>query len=164
MTQYELRLFLLTSGLPASQWQLPDDTYETMSAVRLAEIWAAWVDARPVQLNTTRDIGGGKTVRIPRWFAEAGDCDNLALGLMAWADIGNALAVAKGASSAGLACGVLFYTAGPARSENFNVAGGHAINWFLDHEKNVRFFEPGVGELVDLNTAERSSAWFGLAA
>ncbi len=164
MTQSDLRSLLIAAGLPASLWQLPDSTYATMTPSRLIQIWSAWVEARPIELTSARELGGGKTRRVPRWIAEAGDCDNLALGLMSWADVGNAMAVAGGASRDGLACGVLFYNAGPARAENFHVAGGHAINWLVGHDLTVQFFEPGVGEFTDLNTAERSSAWFGLAA
>lgn len=164
ITQPDLQQLLGDAGLPVAFWQWPDETYETVSAQRLREIWAAWVDARPPELIALRPLGGGKTMRIPRWTAGAGDCDNLALGLMAWADVGNAMLAARGEPRGGLACGVLFYLAGPARPENFGVSGGHAINWFVALDRTVRFFEPGVGELVELTTAERSSAWFGLAA
>lgn len=164
MTQAELRSLLIAAGLPASLWQLPDSFYEAFYPESLVQIYEAWVAARPDSLCTMRAVGGGKTRRVPLWIADAGDCDNLALGLMAWADVGNALAAAKGPARGGLACGVLFFTAGPARAENYNVAGPHAINWMVLHDRTVAFFEPGVGSFIDLNPAERSSAWFGLAA
>lgn len=165
MTQQELRSILLAAGLPASLWPLPDLTYEPVSENFVMENWLAWLDARPDELVTSVDVGGGKMHRVPRWVANAGDCDNLALGTMAWASTGNALAAVKRQQvRGGLAYGVLFYNAGPARRENFNIAGGHAINWFVSRELGLQFFEPGMGSLVNLTTAERSTSWFGLAA
>ncbi|MBI5770795.1 MAG: hypothetical protein HZA93_23665 [Verrucomicrobia bacterium] len=165
LTQPDLRGLLTAAGLPALLWQLPDETYETASADWVLDNWRAWIEARPGELLAVRDLGGGKTDRVPKWIAEAGDCDNLALATMMWADTGNALAaVRRGQTRGGLAYGVLFFIAGPARAENFRVSGGHCINWFVTHEREVRFFEPGVGDYSNLNTTERSGAWFGLAA
>lgn len=165
MTQSDLRSLLVAAGLPASLWQLPDLTYETVTENFVMENWLAWLDARPEELVTRYDVGGGLMRRIPRWIESAGDCDNLAIGTTAWANTGNALAAVKRKQArGGLAYGFLFYVAGPARLENFKIAGGHSINWFITPLNQVRFFEPGMGELVDLNTTERSTSWFGLAA
>ncbi|MES2697267.1 MAG: hypothetical protein V4773_27630 [Verrucomicrobiota bacterium] len=165
MTQQDLRLILFAAGLPAALWQLPDFHYDTCSELFVARNWDAWLEARPVELAVLGEIAGKRVRQRPKWIEETSDCDNLAIGTMAWAQVGNALAGAqRGTARGGLAYGVIFFTAGPARPENFNVTGGHAINWFVDHANTVKFFEPGVGQLVDLNTAERSSAWFGLAA
>lgn len=165
ITQQELRTILTSAGLPATLWQLPDTSYETVSETFVRDNWGAWLDARPPELITTYNVGGGLLRPVPRWIEGAGDCDNLALGTMAWANVGNALAsVKRKQTRGGLAYGVLFYVAGPARLENFNVAGGHAINWLVQPTREVRFFEPGRGEFVDLNTTERSTSWFGLAA
>lgn len=164
MTTAQLRSVLTAAGLPAALWQLPDANYETVSADFVRANWLAWLDARPRELCAVSQIGGGKSERIPRWEPESGDCDNLALGTMSWADTGNALAaVRRGKPRGGLAYGALFYQAGPARAENFNVQGGHAINWYVAPDNTVHFFEPGVGEEVQLSAKERSSAWFGLA-
>lgn len=164
MTTADLRSILAAAGLPAMTWQLPDAIYEHVSADFVQANWQAWLDARPPELIAVRQLGGGKSVRVPRWEAQSGDCDNLALGTMSWADVGNELAaVRRGKPRGGLAYGALFYQAGPARAENFDIAGGHAINWFVAPDQSVHFFEPGAGEEVDLNPRERSSAWFGLA-
>lgn len=165
MTQQFLRSLLIQAGLPASLWQLPDEHYETVSEEFVLENWRAWLDARPSELITRIDVGGGKTRPVPRWIESAGDCDNLALGTMAHANTGNALAsVKRKQTRGGLSYGVQFYMAGPARLDNFGVAGGHAINWFVNPMHLVRHFEPGRGEFVTLNTTERSTSWFGLAA
>jgi hypothetical protein len=164
MTQQELRSLLISEGLPAMLWQLPDSHYETVTSAFVVDNWTAWLDARPAELVTSYDVGGGMMRRVPRWIESAGDCDNLAIGTMAWANVGNALAsVRRNQTRGGLAYGALFYIASPARPQNFNVSGGHAINWFVAPGPQVLFFEPGRGLQVELNSSERSSAWFGLA-
>ena len=166
MTQQELRSLLNSAGLPAFMWQLPDLSYETCSEQFVRENWSAWLASRPAELVTSYDCGGGMMRQIPRWIENAGDCDNLALGTMAWADCGNALAARRrGVTRGGLGYGVLFYQAGPARSDNYQVSGGHSINWFVELGTNaVRFFESGMGEIVNPSPIERMSASFGLAA
>jgi hypothetical protein len=154
-----LRSTLIRAGIAATLWQLPDGTYEPVSAEWVRENWQAWLDARPAELVVWRDAGGKRVRDRPVWLADSCDCDNLALGVMAHADVGNALfAQRTRRPRGGLAFGVLFYTA------ELRIAGGHAINWFVDHEGNVRFFEPGFGSQVNLTPQERSSTWFGLAA
>lgn len=166
LADQELRAAISGAGVPPWNWQLPDVSYETVSAEWVGKNWTAWLNARPLELAVFGDMGGGKLGRVrPLWLAESTDCDNLAIGTVAHAQVGNALSaqhtrLARG----GLAYGFLFYSAGPARDGNFQVAGGHAINWFVDHDRQMRFFEPGMGRMVDLNETERTSAWFGLAA
>jgi hypothetical protein len=165
MTYQELRDLLTAAGMPAFLWQLPDATYETVSPGWVGENWVAWLEARPPELCVFRNAGGKSIRDRPLWIADCCDCDNLAIGTFAHGQVGNALAGQRARMPrGGVAYGFLFYDAGPARPENFNVSGEHSINWFVDHERVVRFFEPGVGQLVDLNATERSSAWFGLAA
>lgn len=161
----ELRDLITAAGLPAVAWQFPDTAYETVSIRWVLENWSAWLEARPGELCVFGEAGGKRVRSRPLWIAEVCDCDNLALGTVAHAQVGNALTGQMNRlPRGGLAYGFLFYTAGPMRPDNFNVQGGHAINWFVDHDQSMRFFEPGVGREVHLNATERSSAWFGLAA
>ena len=158
MTAAELRFLLVGAGIPAYQvnFLLADESYEPCSIDFVTANWDAWLQARPIELVVTRNIAG-KTVRVrPRWLEESSDCDNLAIGTMAWASVGNALKAARaGTKRGGLAYGVMFY-----RSSQ----GPHAINWFVDLSLNVRFFEPGLGCELFLLPAEKASTWFGLAA
>lgn len=164
ITSYALTSLLLDRGLPAANFWLVDSMFETMSSDWVLENWEAWLAARPADLCCWRDAGGKSIRDRPLWIAEASDCDNLALGTLAHAQVGNALyAQRNGPGRGGLAYGVIFYQAGPARSENFQVAGGHAINWYIDHELQLHFFEPGMGREVSLNPQEKSAIWFGLA-
>lgn len=165
MTQSELRQNLTAAGLPAMLWQLPDNTYETVSPEWVIENWRAWLEARPIELVVIGEAFGKRKRDRPLWLNDSSDCDNLAIGNVAHAQVGNALSAQKyRLPRGGLAFGVLFYVAGPSRAENFFIEGGHAINWFVDHERVTRFFEPGTGLPVDLNQNERSTSWFGLAA
>lgn len=165
MTQSELRQILTAAGLPAVLWQLPDDTYEPCSLDFVGRNFEAWLESRPAELVVFANMGGKRVRQQPLWEAQSSDCDNLAIGTMSWAQVGNARkAKLSGVARGGLAYGFLFYAAGPARPENFMVEGGHAINWFVDYESCVNFYEPGVGRLVDLTIIERSTSWFGLAA
>ena len=160
MTVDQLRELLSQAGIPIMAWMLPDETYEPCSLGFVEQNWDAWMAGRPLEM-VMRD---GAQRLIPRWLEESGDCDNLALGTMAWADQGNALAAFKrGTPRGGLAYGMLCYVA-EQRAGNYGVVGGHAINWFVDYDNKVRFFEPGIGREVELTTTERDTAWFGLAA
>jgi hypothetical protein len=163
MTSTDLKNILMAAGLPATLWILPDRTFEPCSADFVGRNFDAWLDARPAELVLWGDAGG-KSMRLrPKWIEGAGDCDNLALGTMAWAQVGNALKAAKGTPRGGLAYGVIFYTAEP-RVDNRFMAGGHAINWFVDHNNRLQFFEPGSGLIVDLTPTERGSSWFAIAS
>jgi len=165
MTQIELRQILTAAGVPAGLWQLPDETYESVSRDFVLANWRAWLEARPVELVVFGEVGGKRVRLRPLWVKENSDCDNLAIGTTAWAQTGNALAaVRRKEIRGGLAYGFNFYQAGPARPDNFGIAGGHSINWFVDPYHVVGFFEPGVGQFVDPNPTERSTSWFGLAA
>lgn len=167
LTSNTLKDLLTNVGIPAKShtWVLPDISYEPVTRQFVLNNWDAWLAARPPELLRVRQIGGGKTALEPLWERESGDCDNLALGTMVHAQVGNALAaVLRRKPRGGLAYGVLFYMAGPARPENYGIAGGHAINWQITPRDEVLFFEPAAGAFVTLSQQERSSAWFGLAA
>lgn len=159
MTRGHLYNVLVAGGLKVSLVGLADEFYAPVSPGWVLRNYEAWLAARPLPLTRTVQLGGGVTRRMPLWSAEASDCDNLALGLMVHGQVGNALAAVKQTTPrGGLAFGVVFYTA------TQRVRGGHAINWFVDHDGQLMFFEPGTGDFVTLTTGERASAVFALAA
>jgi len=165
ITAQQLREILAGAGFPAWLWQFPDETYETVSRPWVIDNWRAWLESRPPELVVWGDAGGKRVRLRPLWKPNSRDCDNLAFGTTAHAHEGNALAaVLRNQIRGGLAYSFLFYQAAPARPENFNIEGGHSINWFVDHDHSVGLFEPGMGEFVEFNTPERSSSWFGMAA
>lgn len=164
ITRQQLRDIIQAAGLPVGFWQLPDDSYETVSAEWAGENWSAWLDARPEELVLFSDRGGKRIRYAPKWTREVSDCDNLAIGTLAHAQVGNALASARqNITRGGLAYGILFYFAAPRPEAGFT-GGGHAINWFIDHSLAVNFFEPATGLCVPLTPAEKQSGFFGLAA
>ncbi len=159
MTTVELFNTFIAAGLRPDFQHLADSYFEPVSAAWVQRTWDAWMYARPTALKRTVQVGGADRV-VPLWLAESCDCDNLALGLMVHGQVGNALAsVGRGTKRGGLAFGVVFYTA-----QSATMRGGHAINWFVGYDQELRFFEPGLGEIVELNSSERASARFCLAA
>lgn len=165
ITRDQLLELLTASGAsPMAAIMCGDEQLETVSGDWVRENWLAWLDARPDELVIWEVVYGVRMRVRPRWIAEVSDCDNLALGVVAHAQVGNALAaVHTGAARGGLAFGVLFYQAGPARPGNYGVAGGHAINWYVEHSGALSFWEPGVGHNVELTPEEKASVWFALA-
>ena len=160
MTSGHLYNILVGGGLKVPLVALADDFYEPVSPGWVLRNYEAWLAARPSQLKGSVQTGSGPWRPVPIWSAEASDCDNLALGLMTHGHVGNALAAATGAKKrGGLAFGVVFYTSLTGR-----VRGGHAINWFIDHDGQLMFFEPGSGDFVTLTAGERATATFALAA
>lgn len=158
MTRGTLYSILLREGLPIQLVGLADDDYAPISSGWVLRNYEAWLAARPLALTRRVEIGGVPRI-VPLWHANASDCDNLALGLMVHGQVGNALAALKQTTPrGGLAFGVVFYTA------TQRVRGGHAINWFVDHDGRLMFFEPGDGSFVTLTAGERASANFVLAA
>lgn len=108
----QLRDILSAAKLPAFMWQYPDATYETVSLGHVLEVWSAWLEARPAQLCVLGEVGG-KTVRLrPLWISDASDCDDLAIGVMSHAQVGNALTALRApAMVAFLACGAAILVA-----------------------------------------------------
>ena len=165
-TADQLRTHLLGLNLPAWQWQLPDVVFATVANDYAPAVWSAWLDslrANAPECLEQRPVGGGKTRPVPRYIAEAGDCENHALLMMAHALMGQWISAAQGGARVGRAFGVLFYVAQP-RAENGWRAGGHAKVWWINHAGEFRTFEPGDGEEQALNPVEINTAAFGLAA
>lgn len=160
MTAIDLFNTFIAAGLRPDFQHLADNYFEPVSAAWVQRNWDAWMAARPSELKRTIPVGGGASRLVPLWLEQSSDCDNLALGLMVHGQVGNALAsVKRGTKRGGLAFGVVFYTA-----QSATMRGGHAINWFVGYGQELAFFEPGLGEIVELNSAERASARFCLAA
>lgn len=147
-------------------WQLADEVYETVSDHYVPEVWQAWIDSlkrNAPQTLMQLDIGGGKTRTVPRWKKEAGDCENASLMCFAHAMTGNWIGALAGGPEAGRAYGIVFFVAAP-RAGNRHRAGGHCVMWWVNHNKELKFFEPGDGEEQPWVPEEFPTAYFGLAA
>lgn len=164
-TVQELRAKLTSFGIPAWQWQLADEVYETVSNSYIPEVWEAWIDSlkrNAPKLLAPLNLGGGKTRMVPKWIKEAGDCENAAIICFAHAMTGNWLGAAQGGLKAGRTHGVTFFTAVPS-AVNRNRAGGHAVQWWIDHAGEFHAWETGDGEEQPWVPAEYLSATFGIA-
>jgi hypothetical protein len=164
MTRAELILTLNRNGINVgSGWLLLDNNYEPITKQKIEAIANACLDSLPPELVTYYDVGGGKTVRIPKWVPEAGDCDNASLILWVWAMVGNWLkAVQGGLNRGGLAAGILLYSA-QGRPENRGRTGPHCICWFIDPENTLRFYEFGDASETSLLPIEKASVFGGSA-
>lgn len=164
LTQQQVRSILLAEGIPALGWQLPDLSFETVSAQWVEENYLARIASLPPELVTTLDVGGGLTRRVPLWIAEAGDCETWAIIFSAYGYIGNILkAVQSGQPRGGLAYGPLFYVSIP-RAECRYRAGMHSIQWYIDNDGQFRTYEEGTGDALELLPQEKATATFGLCA
>lgn len=160
----ELLSLLSQSGLTTRKWQFPDGSFETVSEEWVSAVASACLAALPPEIVTVRKLGGGKTLPVPLWVADAGDCETHSLVLAAWGMVGNwTRAVRDRVKRGGTAFGVLFYTATP-RPENGYRNGRHSICWFVNHEKQVRFFEFGDNDVTTLTVEEKNSCTFGICA
>ena len=147
-----------------SKWFLADASYETLDAHWIAnEVWPAWVASLPPRLRTTRDVGGGKEIAVPRWIAEVWDCDDHALSFWEFVIRCRAKTAAENppAQYAGTGGGTLAYVA-ELKAGNLRL-GAHDIFWFIDGEKNFRVFEPADGSFVVLTAGEIASVMGGEA-
>lgn len=142
MTRDELNRALLLQGY-GMQFQLDDQTYDPISVEFVRRAHQVWLDNLPAALLTTREVGGGKSVRAVRWEPESGDCDNIArdfagfLSRCMWVD-----AVVAKRQRGNVAAGKFNFQPEP------NV--GHAINWFLDHDGRVHHFDAATEQLDHL--------------
>lgn len=166
LTRQEVIALAARPGISGGVWQLADLQFATVSDDYAGAVWAAWVDSLRLnapELLTTLDLGGGRSRLVPRWVAEAGDCDDHSLLCVAHAITGNWISAVRGGPKVARTYGLLFFTA-QSRAENRFRAGAHSIVWYINHEGLFRTFEPGDGERIDLLPAEYASVSFGFAA
>ena len=162
MTRAELQSVLRSAGVHTSGWMLLDNEFEPVSLERVRAIAQACLDSLPSELVTWREVGGGKSVRVPLWVAEAGDCETHSIVLWAWAMVGNWLKAVREGKRGGLALGFLVYVAQPKPGNTRQ--GHHAIVWFVDHARQVRFYEFGDNSETTLSSDELFTVSYGFAA
>ena len=144
---------------------LMDATWQPVSDNWVFKNWDAWFKALPPELKDLRYIGGSNVKHhLPKWSAENYDCDNHALGCMVHGQVGNALKAARtnSVTRGGLLFGVVFYNA-EYKPDNAR-SGGHAINWCITPDHQVKFYEPADRRFVELTKTELDSIWFIFAA
>ena len=155
---YEVQNILVLAGIKDSvvfqTFRLADRIWETCSEQFCHENWHRWVDSLPEELTEYRD-----GLKCPVWLPDVFDCDNHSIGTIQHAQIGNAKKAVQTGNRGGLLYGILFYEAASQ-----NITGPHSINWLIDHDHLLKFFEPYNNRIIELTEEERQSVWFGLAA
>ena len=147
-----IQLFV-NAGAPASVFwggfRLPDLGYETCDRAFVQASYEDCLDMLPPECVEVRQIGYGKSVRVMKHTMrdgdtqnEAGDCDTHGLVFTAHCVVGNwRKALRTHTRRGGLAFGFIDYVA-IAKADDGR-AGGHDRNWFVNHEGQLDFFEPG---------------------
>lgn len=170
LTRQQLIERLITGGVPTDAWagafnSIQGITFSTVSRAWVESVFSAGVDALRLNapsLVTMRDIGGGKSRAVPRYFLNGFCCRGHSLFLYAHGMTGFALqasATPGGLDHDALAFGFLHYTAQP-NAENLGRNGRHEILWFVDNEGVFQTFEGGDGEENELTPAELASITF----
>jgi hypothetical protein len=148
---------------PGAGFKLLDRNYETCSEDFILQSYEDCLDSLPPECVTTRQVGGGKTVRVMRHTMadgddenEAGDCDDHTLIFWSHCVTGNwKKACRTGIRRGGLCMGPLEYVAIAKPSDV--LPGGHDRNWFIDHDQKLKFFDPGMASIVTLEPVELQS-------
>jgi hypothetical protein len=132
---------------------IPAASHNTIQAA-----WRLWVRNLPKRLHIRKVVTNAAGQRhkrsLPRWIANAFDCDNHAAEFATWLARRNATKAAGGHSvNAAMAKGVVWYNA--THKPEHQVSGRHAINWyFIEDDSTLHFFEPATGNLVFLTPEE----------
>lgn len=133
---------------------LLDTHFHTISGIQVRQAFYNSVETLPDEL---RQDG------LPKWQEDSGDCENISFWIMSDIQKMNAATAArKGVKRKGIAVMPIAYEA-EARTES-GVSGGHCILAYINHRKNLKFFEPQIGRDVTLTPKEIESIWFVLAA
>lgn len=130
---------LATAKLYRGMWSLDDEVYDPLSRAFVQLAHADWVASLPPVLRTMRDVGGGKTIAVPRYIPEVFDCDNIARSFANYIDEACAVdAATRRVVRGNPAFGKFNFTA--------DVLGRHARNWHLDYDGVAHVFDAGLGD------------------
>lgn len=163
----DLGQIILTAGVPAWVW---GNCLQSVQGVKFGTVARPWVERGwteavenlPAELVEVRQLGGGRSRRVPRYFLNGFNCRGHGLYVYSQLLMGFALQAARSPTALdhdALALGVLHYTAEP-RADNLLRAGRHLQLWFIDHAGQFQTFEPGDGEENEATLPELQSITF----
>lgn len=156
MNRFDLITALAGSGMYRGAFELDDEVYDPLSIAFVTQAWGAWVESLPPELQIQTDVGGGKTVVVPKWLPEVFDCDNLARDFGAFINRCAAVDAVKLQKPRGnVAAGKYNFW------RNGDPAQAHARVWFVDYDNNAHSFDPGDGLLDGLSLAEKLTIFGG---
>lgn len=143
---------------PWDGYQLLDDEFQTLSYAQLRRVWEEHVSALPEELIIRRNGS-----QYPRWEPESGDCENLHYWLMSDVQKMNAVtAIKRSERRAGICAFPINYIA-QQRAES-GLAGAHCGLAYINHKRDLKFFETQFGRGIKLTHKEIESIWFLLGA
>lgn len=164
LTRQQLTDAVLKGGVPHLTWIVSQQciqgvTFATVSREWVEKVWATAVDALPLNLVEVRQLPGGRSRLVPRYFLNGFNCRGHSLYAYSQGMMGFA---AKAAASPtpldhdALAFGFMHYMA-ESRPDNLGRAGPHEQLWFIDHDGVFQTFEPGDGEENEMTEGELKS-------
>lgn len=166
LTRQQLNAALIAGQVPAwltSAASIQGNTFATVSREWVSEVWSAGLDALRLnapELVEQRQIGGGKSITVPRYILNGFCCRGHGLFIYAHGMTGFAVKAAKFTlDHDALAFGFMHYTAEP-RPDNLNRAGRHEQLWFIDHDGKFQSYEEGDGEENEMTPTELASITF----
>lgn len=158
MNQVGVISALSASGLYRGLWVLDDLTYETVSPDFIEAAARKWVDdILPTECTEMRAIGAtSKSMRFPKWVAEAGDCDNASRNFASYLSLCEWLKAARANTPLGnLTAGILRFCPDNAGGQ------GHAICWAVGHDGVAMTFDVQIMDFRALSASEKLSIYGG---
>ncbi len=154
MNRIEFAVSLGAAGYYNGDWTLDDANYDALSDAFIAQAFADWAASLPVTLRDRFDIGGGKSIDVPKWIEDVFDCDSHVRSFGAFLDeaLANDAVIRKTGRGA------------PAFAKfNFTLASGegHARGVYVNHDGAVRSFDLGMGRIVTETEDELASIMGG---
>jgi hypothetical protein len=169
LTRAQLAGVLAGTGIPLAELFDPDtlgaNVFATVSREWVASVCQAALEElrqNAPQLVALHDIGGGKTVLVPRYILNGFCCRGHALKIYSHGMTGFALSAALAPAPLdhdGLAFGFYHFTASP-RAGNGYRTGRHEKVWGIDHDGAFFSFEPGDNAAEQETPAELATMSF----
>jgi len=171
LTRPELSAVLTRGHVPAFVHSvfvqsLQGMSFGTVHREWVAATWAAWVQSlrdNAPSLVEVRQLGGGRTQLVPKYFLNGFNCRGHGLLCYAHGMTGYALKASLARETLdhdSLAWGFLHYTASP-RADNLNRGGRHENLWWIDTDSGeFETWEPADGEENEMTPDELGSITF----
>lgn len=181
MIQRDLVSYLQAAKINTDIAPLANLEYDSIDISYVIAVWSAWVESLDISLKERvmvcgpgYDTNGKQTIDAvyqwqPKYLLPSFDCAQMAFSFTNAMILGSAQAASKEAGSGKPvrntpAFGYIYFVISKGSyMGDQNVGFRHAINWFLDFNNQVHFFEKQTGNEVKLTQDEVSSI-FSLVA
>lgn len=154
MTRFQLSEIFIQNGVLQTPI-LRSEAYDSIELEFIQECWDAAVLNLPPPMKVSFDLGGGKMQTRPKYVQPIFNCAAFSGWLGTYIDLClTAVAIVKSTTPNTPMFGAITYLIGGV------VGDGHAIDWFVDGNSNLRWFEPQTREEKTLTDVERASISF----